>query len=129
MAVIGSISSPPRKRKTSQQTIKFVNTSKPALSNGITKPNQSHVTSKLQSRKWKDKGYLEKFPEVESALTPCKAVVSPKSQNLVDLDTFLPRQLFVSLDPFSTFPINMEPYMYTLLHRCKQAAILNTPHT
>jgi hypothetical protein len=31
----------------------------------------------------------------------------------------IPRQPFGLLDPFTTFPVNMEPYMYTLIHRCK----------
>jgi len=116
----------PKKPKPNLQLIKFVNTSKLAVSDRrTTKPNRAHVTRDIQRRKREHERYSDKITDGRPFIIPtthsCNEILPFKFRNPASPNVSSPQQLFTSLDPFSTFPIEMEPYMYTLLQRCKPA--------
>jgi hypothetical protein len=113
-----------KKSKVDKQPRKFVNISHPAAHDRRTKKLiRTHVIPDLQRRKRAHESSVSKSFNVGSASahnpTLCKEALRSNSEESASQATSIPRQPFVLLDPFATFPVNMEPYMYTLIHRCK----------
>jgi hypothetical protein len=101
--------------------------SQPVGSNRETKKLiRTHVIQDHQRRKRDHERPVEKSCDTRpaSANTPssCKSISRTSSE---ETEVSIPRQPFGLLDPFTTFPVNMEPYMYTLIHRCKPYPVLS----
>jgi hypothetical protein len=108
-----------------KRPLKFVNISHPVGPNRETKNIiQTHMIQDRYRRKRDRETPIEKSCDGRStsANDPCKSISLTNSE---DSEVCIPRQPFGLLDPFTTFPVNMEPYMYTLIHTCKPSPTIS----
>jgi hypothetical protein len=79
------------------------------------KAKSSHANQKLQRVKRGSRKSVN-----GAGATLCKNTLQSTISPSASKSQSLPRPPSTRLDPFATFPITMEPYMDTLLHRCKR---------
>ncbi|KAI9737859.1 MAG: hypothetical protein M1834_009229 [Cirrosporium novae-zelandiae] len=86
-----------------------------------TKICQHIPSSDLPQQKREHESSVSKPSDVGSTsihnVTLCKKTLQFSSEESASQPTSVPRQPSVLLDPFTTFPVNMEPYMHTLIHQ------------
>jgi hypothetical protein len=101
--------------KADTQPLRFVNVSRPARFGKRTKRHiRTHVSRDLQRRKREEENSVR-----NSSSAPClKARRTNLKESALQAKPRL-RQSFISLDTVATFSVKMEPYMYSLVHRCK----------
>lgn len=121
-----------KKAETDAKPLTFVNISRPVVFDKETKKLiKTHVSQDLQRQKRDHEGSVSKpfngGPAVAHNATLCKKKLHTNSEDSAQQAMSIPQQPFVFLDPFATFPVNMEPYMYTLIHRCKCHYVSNFP--
>jgi len=105
-----------KKSNAAAKPVKFINTSRPKVrdrkskkSNRYSDNKQSQKREHEVERKACDQDWIP-----ARSTTLCKKLRT-YSQDMLSV----PWDSFSSLEPFVLFPIYMEPYMYTLIHRCK----------
>ena len=99
--------------KADSRPVKFVNVTRPARFNRKTKRNiRTPVNRDPQRRKHGEENSIEGTTEMGFA-------AGNRTKYLPLQLTPTIRQPFLSLDSVPTFPIKMEPYMYSLVEQCK----------
>ena len=108
---------PTKKAEGDTQPLKFVNISCPVVFDKDTKTViRSYVSGDLQRRKRRGRTSVRPT-SFQNAI--CMKTVQTHPEELTSNTISFSQQLFTSLGSFPIFPVNMEPYMYQLIHRCK----------
>jgi hypothetical protein len=103
--------------------LKFVNISHPESHGRRAKKSiGNHASQKFQQVKRGSGKSVNR-----AGTTVCKNTLQSNISSSASEPQSLPRPPSARLDPFATFPVTMEPYMDTLLHRCKRLPQISNP--
>ncbi|TAQ84493.1 hypothetical protein B7494_g7186 [Chlorociboria aeruginascens] len=106
---------PPNNARTDTQPLKFVNTSRPKKHGRRTKRfARSHVTEDPPRLNRDSESSVRK--STQDAIL-CKQPLQSNPEVSASEGMYILQQPFSCLDPFDTFPVKMEPYMYTFIYR------------